>query len=283
MPVALRDALQEMLSQWADDLLAGWQSFLGQVKLDIEAINASLELEVWEPIFPVRRGQFFSGMPKGSHMLRAYEGVSPENVRCVILGQNPYPEPGLSTGRAFEAGNVREWSELDKMFSKSIRAYTQQLVAARTGDSTYAQSFADWPKTLAALSQQDVLFEAPPEVADHLESQGVLLLNAALTLSRFSVQPGPHQVQGHLPLWAPLIQATLTALIERTEPIVFIGFGDAAADALAKAGIEEGQVGQIGCILRAHPAFADDVLSKPNPFDLCNSYLEEMGADPIAW
>jgi uracil-DNA glycosylase len=283
MPIALRAALQEVLHGWVDDLPIEWQHSLGRIELDFEAVDASLELEPWEPIFPVRRGCNFPGMPKGSHMLRAYEGVAPTNVLCVILGQDPYPEPGFSTGRAFEAGNVHDWCELDKMFSKSVRAYMQLLVAARTGDSDFARDFGDWPQALDTLSRNDTSFQAPADVAGHLESQGVLLLNASMTLSRFNVQPGPHQVNGHLPLWSPLIQTTLKAMIDRREPIVFVGFGDAAADALELANISEGQSGTVGCVLRPHPAFADEMLAMPNPFELCNSYLKEMGVKPIAW
>ena len=72
-------------------------------------------------------------------------------------------------------------------------------------------------------------------------------------------------------------------LRKRATPIVFIGFGAAASDILRQAGVVEGVSGGTACILREHPAFADAVLSKPNPFILCNTYLETMGALPIAW
>ena len=58
-------------------------------------------------------------------MFRAFDGIAPEDVRCVILGQDPYPCPAFATGRAFEAGNVARWRELDKMFSPSVRAVVQ--------------------------------------------------------------------------------------------------------------------------------------------------------------
>jgi uracil-DNA glycosylase len=64
-------------------------------------------------------------MPVGAHMLRAFEGIPPHHVRCVILGQAPYRAPDFATDRAFETGNVASWRELDKMFSKSVRAFIQ--------------------------------------------------------------------------------------------------------------------------------------------------------------
>ncbi len=156
MAMLLRAAMEEFLSDWSADLHEPWRALLGHAALNFEGIPSELELEVWEPIFPVRRGKHFPGMPVGTHCLRAFDGISPDEVTCLVLGQDPYPEPGFATGRAFEAGNLAGWNELDKMFSKSIRAYTQQIVAARTGDLSYAQSFNDWPKTLAAIENGTV-------------------------------------------------------------------------------------------------------------------------------
>ncbi|WP_252869801.1 GMC family oxidoreductase N-terminal domain-containing protein [Brucella pituitosa] len=144
-------------------------------------------------------------------------------MTCVVLGQDPYPEPGFATGRAFEAGNLAGWNELNKMFSKSIRAYTQQIVAARTGDMSYARSFDDWPKTLTAIESSAVELEHPSKIADRWISEGALLLNASLTLTRFKVDIDPHQSQGHLVLWQPLIIETLRTLAARGKPLVFLG------------------------------------------------------------
>ncbi|MET3650230.1 uracil-DNA glycosylase [Phyllobacterium ifriqiyense] len=283
MPISLRAAMEEFLSDWSADLTAPWRLLIGHAGPDIEAIAPELELEVWEPIFPVRLEKHFPGMPAGAHCLRAFEGIKPDDVHCVILGQDPYPEPGFATGRAFEAGNLAGWNELDKMFSKSIRAYMQMIVAARTGDLSYARSFEDWPKTLAAMENGTVDIEHPSAIADRWVSNGVLLLNASLTLTRFKVNMDEHQTKGHLRLWHPLIVETLRVLASKGKPLVFLGFGGAAADVLADAGIDESANGNLRCILREHPAYADAVLSRPNPFILCNDSLKEMGARPIAW
>lgn len=283
MAMLLKAAMEEFLSDWSADLNEPWRSLIRHAGPDIDGIATELELEAWEPIFPVRRGKHFPGMPAGAHCLRAFDGIAPEEVHCVVLGQDPYPEPGLATGRAFEAGNLAGWHELDKMFSKSIRAYMQMIVAARTGDLSYARSFDDWPKTLAAMESGGVDIEKPSGIADRWVSKGVLLLNASLTLTRFRVDVDPHQSKGHLRLWRPLIVETLRALALQGKPLVFLGFGSAAAEALAEAGIDESVSGHLRCVLRDHPARAEAVLSRPNPFILCNDYLEEMGSRPIAW
>lgn len=283
MPMGLRKAMAETFADWEADLPQEWQVALGPVGEHFDRIDADLEIEAWEPIFPARRCQRFPGQPEGAHALSAYDGISPEAVRCMVLGQDPYPEPGFATGRAFEAGNVARWEELDKMFSKSIRAYMQLIVAARTGHDRLASSFDHWPEVRAILTDPAAKFEAPDSIGDRWVEQGTLLLNASLTLSRFQVGIDPHQSRGHMPFWRPLMLKTVCLLLSRNTPIVFIGLGAAAADIFKEAGLSEGVSGATGYIQREHPAFADAVLCQPNPFVLCNSYLKGMGSQPIRW
>jgi len=283
MPQALRTALQETLLDWQDDLPDEWRSALGGVRLDFESVDARLELEAWEPIFPARKGRRLAGMPAGAHMLKAFDSVMPSKVRCLVLGQDPYPSIDIATGRAFEVGNVARWRELDKMFTKSIRAWVQMLAEARTGDAGYGGSFANWPRTLADIESGALPFETPDWLSDRWIEDGVLLLNTSFTLSRFQVAIDPHQSHGHLVLWKPLIQAVLAHLLQRGEPLVCMGFGASAAEAFAAAGIGEGRNGNVACILREHPAYADAVLGLPNPFVLCNTHLAEMDSTHIHW
>lgn len=282
MAARLVDAMREVLTGWQDDLPAAWIPALGHVEPGFDACDPSLDLEAWEPIFPSRRSRSFPGAPAGAHMLRAFDGIDPDEVRCVVLGQDPYPEPGFATGRAFEAGNVAAWRELDKMFSRSVRAYTQQICAARTGRPELARSFGDWQGLLGEIETGSVRIEPPGEIADRWVGEGVLLLNSSLTLSRFRVEVDPHQSRGHLPVWRPLIQAVLRHLAASGRPIVYLGFGDAAAENLRLAGLETPPEPQ-ATFLRPHPAFADDLFALENPFVACNRHLAAVGRRPIGW
>jgi uracil-DNA glycosylase len=282
MTVRLIDALRETLEGWSDDLSADWRSVLGAVELGFADGDQNLEMEIWEPIFPPRKDRTFPGAPAGAHILRAFDRIAPSDVRCVVLGQDPYPEPGFSTGRAFESGNVAEWRELEKMFSRSVRAYMQQICAARTGRPELASSFAAWPTLLAEIEAGSVELEAPDAIADHWEDEGVLLLNSSLTISRFDKAIDRHQSHGHLPVWRPLIQAALKHLAATGRPIVYLAFGDIAAENLRLAGLDSPAAPQV-TIFRPHPAAADELLSLENPFVACNRHLAEAGAAPIAW
>ena len=279
----LRAALQDTLRGWREDIDPPWRAVVRTVSLAFDDVDPTLESEPWEPIFPARRGMVFPGAPAGAHMLRAFDGIAPGDVRCVILGQDPYPCPAFATGRAFEAGNVARWRELDKMFSPSVRAFIQMILDARTGEARHAQGVAQWPATLAAIEQGAVDLEAPEALADRWVASGVLLLNASLTLTRFRREGDPHQVQGHLPLWRPLMIRVLTHLAERGTPVVILGFGDAAAETIRAAGLQGPDAGDERVILRPHPAQAREVLAQENPFALCNRRLRAMGAALVDW
>lgn len=282
MASGLKSAMMDVLAGWQDDLPPVWRHALGRCELGFAQMDADLDLEIWEPIFPVRRGKHFPGMPKGTHMLRAYDDIAPDRVRCLLLGQDPYPEPGFATGRAFEAGNLASWHELDKMFSKSIRAFIQQIYAARTGNPDFARSFDDWPAVRSAITHALSTFEAPSAVADRWISEGVMLLNTALTLTRFQVGIDPHQSAGHLPLWQPLMLATLDILVQQRRPLVILAFGDSARETLARAGLHQ-STDLVHIERRAHPAFAEKLFAEPNPFVSANLFLVEQGLAPIKW
>lgn len=282
MPVKLVDALREMLEGWREDLPEPWQAVLNGTELDFDACDPDLQLEHWEPIFPARRDRTFPGAPKDAHVFRAFDGMAPDDVRCVILGQDPYPAPEFATGRAFECGNISAWRELDKMFSTSLRALVQLICAARTGHEEYARSFDDWPSLLADIEAKRVELEPAARLADRWVNDGVLLLNSSLTLSRFSITPGPHQVDGHLPVWKPFMLRVLDHLAKAGRPIVFMTFGDAAADCLRAAGIDRPKP-PVHTITRPHPADAEEILAQENPFLVCNNLLEKAGERPVAW
>ncbi len=146
----------------------------------------------------------------------------------------------------------------------------------------YAASFADWPRTLAAIEAGDIALEHPGELADRWVGEGVLLLNSSLTLTRFDVTVDAHQSRGHLPIWRPLIVKVLAHLAGSGRPIVFLGFGDAAAGNLERAGLTRPEA-PLATVPRDHPAVAEKVLGRENPFVSCNRHLESLGERPIAW
>jgi uracil-DNA glycosylase len=285
MDLPLKEAMRDILDGWREDLDAPWRSVVADVELGFDDMDPDLTLAPGEPVFPARKSRRYPGAPKGAHVFRAFDGIAPAEVRVVVLGQDPYPCGAFATGRAFEAGNVAEWRELEKMFSPSVRTFMLLIAAARTGDGSWARSVGEWSRLREEIETGRFAIEPAAEIADRWVEQGVLLLNSALTLSRFAVEGDPHQVRGQLPLWRPFVAAILRRLAERGSPIAFIGFGGQAAQALAAAGISEPMrpAANTTCILREHPARGDEVLALPNPFALADRHLEAMGARAVSW
>jgi uracil-DNA glycosylase len=273
-----------ILAGWREDLDPAWRDLVADAELGYDRVDQSLVLEPWEPVFPARRGRTYPGAPKGAHIFRAFDGIAPDDVRVVILGQDPYPCAAFATGRAFEAGNVAHWRELEKMFSTSVRTFMQLVVAARTGDPSYAGSTDDWRRLIDGIEDGRVDLEPADEIADRWVGEGVLLLNSSFTLSRFAVAGDPHQVHGHLPLWRPLVVAVLRGIADRGKPVVFMTFGAQATDALREAGVlEAASWPNVAAVIREHPARAEAVLALENPFLACSRLLSAMGAKPVSW
>ena len=279
--VPLRDALRETLEGWVEDIDPGWRETVHDVKLDFDGVSPELSINPWEPIFPTRRGNSIPGEPEGTHMLRAFDGLKPRDVRCILLGQDPYPCIAFSTGRAFEAGNTQDWRELDKMFSRSVRAFMLQIATARTGRPDYETGFQQWPRLLAEMKTGEIDLGTPISIVTRWVGAGVLLLNSSLTLSRFSVEIDPHQSLGHLLLWRPLIIKVLSQLAVDNRTLAVITLGEAAADNARRAGIAD-KAG-ICLIERPHPAFADEFLACENPFLACNRHLQQAGVAVVDW
>jgi len=118
---------------------------------------------------------------------RALRGLAPDDVRVVVLGQDPYPRPGHATGLAFSPGHGRP---------VSLRRVFEVMKADRPG------------------------WEPPSQWAlDSWARQGVLLLNPVLTVE--IARAGSHMECG----WQVLTSEIIKVLCERADPPVFLLWG----------------------------------------------------------
>ncbi|MCY4198473.1 MAG: uracil-DNA glycosylase [Gammaproteobacteria bacterium] len=287
MSISLQAALREMLHDWQSDFSSDWRAVIDGVELAFDDMDAALEIHPWEPIFPSRRGFVLPGEPEGAHTFRAFDELSPTAVRCLVIGQDPYPNIAFSTGRAFESGEHRHWRELGNMRSPSMRCLVQSLHAFRSGGACSAQDTNGWSETLAAIDAPDSQFPPPMELAQSWVEQGVLLLNSSLTLSRFETCGDPHQIKGHLPLWRPLMTRILRHFCSResARPVVCLLFGAAAQDTAFASGITDADTihDHPAIVTSPHPADGNGFLKQSNPFVRCNEKLAAMGAPSIHW
>lgn len=188
--------------------------------------------------------------PRGTRL--AALALTPlDQVRCVILGQDPYHGPGQAHGLAFSVqAGVRPPPSLVNIY-KELEA-DLGLPRAATGD------LSAWAK------------------------QGVLLLNNTLTVE--AGLAGSHAGRG----WDAVTDAAVAAVAERAEPTVFILWGSHArkkasrVPALARA---LGGSGHHLVLTSAHPSplSAHNGFFGSRPFSQTNAFLESAGRGTIDW
>lgn len=285
----LRTALKDFLADWQRDVAPAWQGVLAGLELDFDGIPEDGTLGPDDRIFPLRRGHGVEGVPEGSHVLRALDGVAPDDVRVVLIGQDPYPEIARATGRSFEPGDFSGWHAPQ---AKSFRRIEQGLVQHRHPDPAYVAEDA-WDSVLARVDAGRVPLSTPKEQFDHWERQGVLFLNLGLTFSRFFK---PIQ-EAHMALWRPVVEAVLTHLVQRPAgELAVVLWGGEAQDAFASMGVVKaaeaaGRQDKLATVKRRHPAFDRlrerdahvPFLELPDAFTQVNDALVSLGGKPIPW
>lgn len=182
--------------------------------------------------------------PPGSLIFNAYNLCPFDKVKVVIIGQDPYHEPGQAHGLSFSvADGVALPPSLQNIF-KEIQADLGKPIPA-SGDLTR------WAK------------------------QGVLLLNATLTVRAH--QAASHQRHG----WEAFTDATIHALSEGRERLVFILWGGYAR---SKASLIDAKKHLILQSVHPSPLSANRGGWFGNHhFSQCNAYLQQWGEAPIEW
>ena len=107
MTMRLRAALRETLDGWQDDIASPWRDVITDVALGFEQVDATLELEPWEPIFPARRGRTPSGRAAGrAHAARLRRDRSRERA-LRDRGPGPLSVPRLRHRAGLRGGQRR--------------------------------------------------------------------------------------------------------------------------------------------------------------------------------
>ncbi|MDD2380881.1 MAG: uracil-DNA glycosylase [Mariniphaga sp.] len=137
------------------------------------------------------------------------------SVRIIILGQDPYPQPGAATGRAFEVGTLKSWSQSFR--NVSLKNILRSIYQAYTGQTL---SFAH----LRELFNREFPILPPNRLFEHWENQGVLLLNTAFTCETGS--PGSHHQ-----LWAAFTLQLLLYIQDHAPKATWFIWGNHARNA----------------------------------------------------
>ncbi|BBG00618.1 MULTISPECIES: uracil-DNA glycosylase [Pseudonocardia] len=212
---------------------AGWAQALEPVAETVTAMGGFLRAEI-------AAGRRY--LPAGANVLRAFQQPF-DQVRVLIVGQDPYPTPGHAVGLSFSV--APETRPLPRSLQNIYREYCEDLghPAPSTGDLT------PWTE------------------------QGVLLLNRCLTVA--PGEPGSHRNKG----WEEITEQAIRALVARdAEPMVAILWG---RDARNLAPLLE-DVPMIESA-HPSPMSADRGFFGSRPFTRANDLLDEIGGDPVDW
>lgn len=280
----LCDELIRFCRDWKQDLRPRWQELLRHVEPDSSAVSRSLIYDASEPIYPARMASRFAQARPDAHVFRAFDQLDPADVRCVLLGQDPYPKIEQATGRSFEQGDARTWRDVP--LARSLKMLLPMAAEARSGDASYRQhgGFRRATDIGGPITEN-----GPQELFDKWQANGVLCLNVGLTISRYFPGGAPEQLRGHIPFWAPVVGAILQKLVvQANKPVVFLLMGKPAKDLADNMGIRRlaesnGSWGRyISEVRLDHPA-STGFTSGRNPFADVNVELAKMNCGPINW
>nr|WP_203606190.1 uracil-DNA glycosylase [Streptomyces sp. SID11385] len=158
---------------------AGWAEALAPVAGRIAAMGDFL------------RGEIAAGrtyLPAGKNILRAFQQPLDE-VKVLIVGQDPYPTPGMAIGLSFAVA-----PEVRRLPGSLVNIY-RELQADLGVPQPSNGDLTPWTR------------------------QGVLLLNRALTTAPGS--PAAHRGKG----WEEVTEQAIRALVARGKPLVSILWG----------------------------------------------------------
>lgn len=106
-------------------------------------------------------------------------------LHVVILGQDPYPQPGIATGRAFEVGGLNSW--LKPVPQASLRNILRLLYRTDQQIDRYDQ-IPSFNAIRESIARQEWNLLPPDRLFANWEEQGVLLLNTCFTVKRTPLQ-----------------------------------------------------------------------------------------------
>ncbi len=181
--------------------------------------------------------------PPQQHLFAAFAHVPPEQVRVVILGQDPYHEPGQAHGLSF---SVPEGTKLPPSLRNMFKEVQTDLGVE--------------PLTSGDLTRW--------------ACQGVLLLNSVLTVRRG--EAASHRGRG----WELFTDAVLSYLDAQPTPIAFVLWG---RDARSKRHLLRNPTHLVIEADHPSPLSAWRGFFGSRPYSQVNAYLAEHGEREIDW
>ena len=181
--------------------------------------------------------------PLEADVFHALELNAPDNVRVLIVGQDPYHDDGQAHGLAF---SVKSGIRLPPSLMNIYRELETDLGVPRSKSG----NLEAWAK------------------------QGVLLLNTSLTVRAH--EAASHKNKG----WEKLTDAIIHAVSSQANPVVFVLWG---AHAQKKLPLVDGTRHTVIQSAHPSPLSAHNGFFGSKPFSKVNAALTAAGQMPIDW
>ena len=214
-----------------------WNDFFKEIQNEdfCQSLNKFLNNEYAE----------YTCYPPRELLFNAFRLTPLNKVKVVIVGQDPYHEPGQAMGLSFSVPKgIRVPPSLVNIYKEIAQEYNCQMNYS-SGDLTY------------------------------LAKQGVLLLNSILSVRAH--QPMSHNNEEY----KKFLASVLEVLDHQKQPIVFLLWGGPARK--LKGYLHNPSHLILECIHPSPLAANHGGWFGNNHFKLANKYLEDNGAAPIKW
>lgn len=181
--------------------------------------------------------------PKQNEVFNAFRYTDFENLKVVILGQDPYHGPNQAEGLSFSVSN-------EVLKPPSLKNIFKELESDLGIPFPEANSLKPWAK------------------------EGVLLLNAVLTVQEHT--PTSHKDKG----WETFTDNVIRIINEKQEPVVFILWGSYARN---KKSLITNTMHYVIESPHPSPFSAYNGFFGSKPFSKTNEFLKSKGLKEIDW
>lgn len=199
----------------------------------------------FEELIRFVRTEYASGVcyPPAKLIFNAFNLCPLPKVKVVIIGQDPYHEPGQAHGLCFSVND-------GVAFPPSLRNIFQEINTDLGKAVPVSGNLARWAE------------------------QGVLLLNATLTVRAHAA--GSHQRQG----WETFTDAVIRVVNEECNHVVFLLWGSYAQ---SKSALIDSARHCVLRSPHPSPLSAFRGFFGNHHFSLCNQYLQQHNMQPVDW
>lgn len=210
-----------------------------------EKLQQEFDEPYFEELIEFVRREYAQGTcyPPGNLIFNAFNLCPLPQVKVVLIGQDPYHEPGQAHGLCFSVND-------GVPFPPSLRNIFQEIQADLGTPVPASGNLTRWAE------------------------QGVLLLNATLTVRAHAA--ASHQKHG----WERFTDAVIRLVSAECEHVVFILWGSYAQ---SKAALIDSTKHCVLRSAHPSPLSAYRGFFGNHHFSLCNQYLQQHNIKPIDW